>query len=171
MTDTVIDAVTGEKLPDVGAEANRQAVERSLLGEKGYSPSDIEVNVPLQVTVGGEPYRTVVDLVVRVKGVRFMAIKCAAGSLGSREREILAAARLLDSSHQVPLAVVSDGRDAVVLDSVTGRKIGEGLSAVPTRSEAERLLEQRTLQPLPEERREKESLIFRSYDSMNVNRA
>jgi hypothetical protein len=171
MTDTVIDTVTGKPLPNVGAEANRQAVERILLDKKGYRPSEIEVNPALQVTVGGEPYRTRLDLVVRVKDMRVMVIQCAAGSLGSRQREVLAASRLLDPDDQIPLAVVSDGRTAIVMDSDSGRTIGEGWEAVPSRSEAEAMVENRTLQPFPAERREKESIIFRSYDIMNVNRA
>jgi hypothetical protein len=61
-----------------------------------------------------------------------MAIKCAAGSLGSREREILAAARVT-SEYQIPFAVVSDGKTAVVLDTLTGEKLGEGMQQIPSR--------------------------------------
>jgi hypothetical protein len=97
-----------------------------------------------------------------------MAIKCAAGSLGSREREILAAARLLED-YQIPLAVVSDGQNAVVFDTLSGRKVGEGLNALPTKAEALKTLETLKLQPYPEERLERERLIFRTYDVENVN--
>ena len=164
----IIDFVTEKEIPNVGAEENRQAVERILVDEKGYSKKDIAVDVDLELTVAGEPYRSQIDLVVSLESNRFMAIKCAAASLGSREREILAAARLLEEN-QLPFSVVSDGKTAIVLDTVSGKKLGEGLNAIPSKAQARKKLKAITLLPFPKERREREKLIFRSFDSMNVN--
>ena len=164
----IADFVTGEKIPDVGAEANRQAIERILVTEKGYEKEDIEVDAPLEVTIGNDPYRSSVDLVVSVHGKRYMAIKCAPGSLGSREREIVSAARLLDE-HQIPVSVVSDGKTAMVLDTVSGKKTGEGLDAIPSKKALQETAKSLELHPVAEKRLEREKLIFRSYDSMNVN--
>ena len=166
----ITDFVTGREVPNVGAEENRQAVEKYLIDEKGYLKEDIEVDVDLTITVAGEPYHSQVDLVVSTDGgqTRFMVIKCAAGSLGSREREIVAAARLLEA-YQIPRAVVSDGKTAVVLDTAAGKKIGDGLDAIPARQEAIDELKSLTLTPFPAERREREKLIFRTYDIENVN--
>jgi hypothetical protein len=93
---TIRDFITGKTIPEIGAEANRQQVERLLVEIKGFSKEDIEVDVPIHIDINGEPYQSVVDLVVSVNQIRVMAIKCAAASLGSREREILSASRLLD---------------------------------------------------------------------------
>ena len=166
----ITDFVTGREVPNVGAEENRQAVEKLLVEEKGYLKEDIKVDVDIDITVGGEPYHSQVDLVVGVDGGKmpFMVIKCAAGSLGSREREIVAAARLLDE-YQVPCAVVSDGKTAAVLDTITAKKIGDGLDAVPSKAEALTRLRSVTPVGLPAERREREKLIFRTYDVENVN--
>ena len=164
----ITDFVTGEKIPDVGSEANRQTIERILVTEKGYTKKDIEVDAPLEVTIGDEPYRSSVDLVVSVHGQRYMVIKCAPGSLGSREREIVSAARLLDD-YQIPVSVVSDGKTAMVLDTVSGEKIGEGLDAIPSKKALQETAKSLELQPVAEKRLEREKLIFRSYDSMNVN--
>jgi len=164
----ITDFVTGEKIPDVGAEANRQTVERVLVAKKGYTKKDIEVDAPLEVTIGDEFYRSSVDLVVSMDGKRYMAIKCAPGSLGSREREIVSAARLLDE-YQIPVSVVSDGKTAMVLDTVSGKKIGEGLNSIPSKKALQERAKSLELQPVAEKRLEREKLIFRSYDSMNVN--
>jgi hypothetical protein len=166
----ITDFVTGREVPNVGAEENRQAVEKYLIKEKGYLKEDIEVDVDIAITVAGEPYRSQVDLVVTADGgqARFMVIKCAAGSLGSREREIVAAARLLNE-YQIPCAVVSDGKKAIVLDTVTGKKIGDGLDAIPSKGEALTQLKSFTPRAFPEERREREKRIFRTYDIENVN--
>ena len=164
----IADFITGEMVPDIGAEENRQDVERFLVNEKGFSKEDIEVDVDIELVLAGEPYKSQIDLVVCVDGTRYMAIKCAAASLGSREREIIAASRLLES-HQIPLSVVSDGKTAIVLDTVSGKKLCEGLNAVPSKDDLKEKLNSSELIPLPAERLEKEKLIFRSYDVMNVN--
>ena len=169
MTELLKDFITGREIPHAGAEANRQALERVLVNEKGYDKPDILVDDPVEITVNGEPYCSVADLALCVGGKRIMVIKCAAGSLFSWEREILAAARLM-AAYQIPLCAVSDGKDAVVFDTVSGKQIGEGLAALPSRQEAESFLSKTTLQPLPPARREKTAWIFRSYDSMKVNR-
>ena len=168
----MIDYVSGKSIPNVGAEENRQMVERFLVNERGYSKEDIAVDVDIEITVAGEIYRSQIDLVVSVEdeygSTRLMAIKCAAASLGSREREILAAARLL-VENQIPFSVVSDGKTAFVLDTVSGKKLGEGLNAIFSKAKAREILKEIKLLPFPKERREREKLIFRSFDSMNVN--
>ena len=128
------------------------------------------MDVKIEMTVAGEPYCSQVDLVVTVDDGqrRMMVIKCAAGSLGSREREILAAARLLDI-YQIPYAVVSDGKEAVVLDTISGKKIGTGMDAIPSKDTVLHNLASYRFAALPAERLEREKLIFRTYDSANVN--
>lgn len=168
-TETIVDFITGREIPDTGSEANRQALERYLVEEKGYDPDEIEVSVPIEVGVAGEAYRSVVDLIVTVEGRRFMGIKCAAASLGSWEREIVAACRLLEDPI-VPYAMVSDGRTARLIDAASGRVVAEGLDAIPSRAEAAEQLPSMEPARFPDARRERETIIFRSYDSMNVNR-
>ncbi len=166
--DEIIDYLTGEAVPDIGAEANRQAVVRFLVEEKGWRREQIRVDAPFDLIIEGEPYRAALDLLVSCGGRKVMAVKCCAGSLLSREREILAAARLA-ADCQIPYSVVSDGRDALVMDTPTGRHLGEGLAAIPSREEIERRLPDLRFEPLDEKRRRGQKLIFRSYDSMNVN--
>jgi len=164
------DFITGREIPNIGAEENRQAVAQYLVNEKGYSKEDIAVDVKIEMTIAGEPYRSQIDLVVsaRVGKLRIMAIKCAAGSLGSREREIVAAARLLED-YQIPYAVVSDGKTAIVLDTISGKKTGEGMNAIPSQEAVISRLDSYQPVGLAPERREREKLIFRTYDSGNVN--
>jgi hypothetical protein len=166
----ITDFVTGKDLPNIGAEVNRQAIERFLVEQKGYLKEDIQIDADIEMIVAGELYQSQLDLVVSVDGgrTRFMAIRCVAGSLGSWEREIVAAARLLDN-YQIPFSMVSDGKTAIVLDTVSGKKTGEGMDAIPSKKEALEKLDSLELQPFPKDRLEKEKLIFRTYDSENVN--
>lgn len=167
--EVIIDFVTGRKVPNMGAEANRQQVEQLLVDSKGYAKKDIEVDAPIQLEIDGEHYHSCLDLVVKVRGWRYMVIKCAPGSLASREREVIAAARLLDR-YQIPLAVASDGQTAIVWDTIGGDRIGMGLEAIPDRETAQKSLDPLRLLPLAELRRIRQQLIFRSYDSMNVHK-
>jgi hypothetical protein len=166
----LVDFISGRLVPNVGAEENRQTLARYLVERKGYAREDIEVDVPIEMDIAGERYRSAVDLVVRVGSRRMVAFRCAAGSIGSYEREVLAAARLLND-YQIPWAVVSDGRDAVVLDTPSGRRVGAGLEAIPSRAELEAQMSAFEFKTLPPDRRQREQLIFRTYDREGVNRA
>ena len=166
--DMLTDYVTGNEVPNVGAEENRQRVERFLVETKGYSKDDIEVDADLKFTLGDEEVRSNVDLVVRIQGKRFMVLKCVPGSLVSRQRETLAAARLLDV-YQIPFSVVTDGKDAELLDTLTGEVLEQGMDAIPSKGEAIERMKGIKLQPFPQERLEREKIIFRSYDEMNIN--
>ena len=162
------DYVTGKQVPNIGAEENRQRVERFLVETKGYSKDDIEVDADLKFTIGDEDVHSNVDLVVSVQGKRFMVLKCVPGSLGSRQRETLAAARLLDA-YQIPFSVVTDGKDAELLDTVTGEVLDHGMEAIASKQEALERMKDVKLEPYPEEKLERERIIFRSYDEMYVN--
>ena len=166
----ITDFVTGREIPNIGAEENRQAVAQYLVNEKGYLKDDIAADVKIELVIAGEHYLSQVDLVVTVNEgrLRIMAIKCAAGSLGSREREIVAAARLLED-YQIPFGVVSDGKTAIVLDTISGKKLGEGMAAIPSKEAAIHMLDSYRPISLTADRLEREKLIFRTYDSENVN--
>ena len=165
----IVDFITGEQVPNIGSEENRQKLERFLVNEKGYNPEDILVDTDIVVSFKGEPYRSTLDLVIVLDDVRFMAIKCVAGAIDTWEREILAAARVLEKKYQIPYCAVCDGQNALVIDTLTGKKVGKSLDAIFSKSEATRLLSGITLQPLPESRSIKEQMIFRSFDLENVN--
>lgn len=166
-SDTLIDFVTGRVVPDIGAESHRQKVERYLVVKKGYSKNNITVDADIVVLFPGEIYRSQLDLVVSVDGRTIMVIKCAAGSLESRQREVLSAARIYRPGPSL-YAAVTDGETAVVYDVRTGKKIGEGLAAIPD-SSAARDAATTPMIDIPEKRLEKERIIFRSYDSMNIH--
>lgn len=166
--DMLTDFVTGEEVPNIGAEENRQVVERFLVETKGYTKDDIEVDADIKFTIGSEEVRSNVDLVVSIQGKRFMVLRCVPGSLVSRQRETLAAARLLDA-HQIPFSVVTDGKDAQLLNTDTGEVLDQGMGAIPSKEEAIQLMKEIKLQTFPQDRLEREKIIFRSYDEMNVN--
>jgi hypothetical protein len=94
-----------------------------------------------------------------------MIIKCAAGSLDSRQRQAVAAARVI-ASPPVLVAVVAGPENAEVLDVVTGKVIGEGFGAIPLKEQLLRVLSETEPKPLSPERIEKEKRILLAFDAI-----
>ena len=165
MNETLIDYITGETIPNAGAEEIRQMFEKILVNEKGYAKEDILVDPPIQVTFKGELYSSNLDLVVRDRESKqtIMAVKCVPGALESHEREILAGARLI-YENQIPLSLVTDGRDALVRNTITGKRTGQGIAAIPDKEEAKKIVSQFQYSPFPAPKKDREMIIFRSYD-------
>jgi hypothetical protein len=161
----IIDFITGQVFIDTDDERIRQGIERFLVEEKGYSKKDIEVDREFEIAIGEEINRSKVDLVVNIEEKIFMVIKCARGSLVSREREVLSCARILDI-YQIPLAVITNGEDAEILDTISGEVIGYGLEAIPSKKQALEALKGIEFKKLPEERIEKEKRIYLAFEAI-----
>lgn len=149
---------------DLGSRA-RAIVEYLLLEKKGYDRKEIKKKIFFDVVLGQEKLQSSVDFVVTVEGLNAMIIKCFAGSLVSRERQAVAAARVF-ATPCVPLAVVADPETAEVLDAATGEVIGEGFGAIPLRSQIMDLLRQMGPKEFSSERIEKEKRILLAFDAI-----
>ena len=160
-----------DQSPISGRRKNRQAVERFLVEQKGFDRDDIAVDAPIELNIAGEVYRSRIDLVVRVAGKRFMCIKCAAGSLGSRgagDRCRSPASGPLPDPLCRGLRWKDRPRDG---DRLRKKRSARGLTAIPAKDEAHAAPGRHApLPPSPRSGATGESLIFRSYDSMDVNR-
>jgi hypothetical protein len=162
-----IQSILEQELEDgesLAAEA-RKMVFYLLVEKKGYLPEDIEKRVIFEVKLGQETAYSSVDFLISIAGKKAMVIKCAAGSLSSRERQVLAAARLVGST-PVPVAVVADPVNAEVLDVATGKVVGEGFGAIPVRDRIIQLLSEYSFTPLSPERLEKEKRILLAFDAI-----
>lgn len=164
----LIDFITGQPFIDTDDERIRQRIERLLIEEKGYSKNDIEVDRKFEIAIDGEILRSKADLVVSIEEKKLMIIKCARGSLVSREREVLSCARILDI-YIIPFAVVTNGEDAEVLDTISGEVIGCGLEAIPSKPQASEALRRIEFKRLPEKKMEKEKRIFLAFDAIKCS--
>ncbi len=147
------------------AAASRRMVEYLLLEKKGYRADEVRKNVIFEVRLEKETLHSSVDFLVTVEGKKAMVIKCSSGSLSSRERQAVAAARLLGNP-PVPIAVVADPENAEVLDVMTGKVTGEGFGAIPVRDQILKILPEKELKTLSPERLEKEKRILLAIDSI-----
>jgi hypothetical protein len=162
------DYITGKPVRNIGPEASRQLFEKFLVDDKGYDKTDIVVDEKIVVQFKGEDYVSKIDLIVSVDSTPLMAVTCVAGSIGSFEREILSGARLVYDI-QIPFAITTDARDAIILYTLTGKKRSQGLNTIPSKTEAIALLPTLEFKPIDPDRIEKEMIIYRSFNLEKVN--
>jgi len=160
-----IDFITGREITDTDDERYRQKLARFLVEEKGYAKEEIEAKRRLEMTIGNEKVLSMVDFVVKVDGKAFLAIRYGPGSIVTRERPALASARILED-YQVPFTVVTNGEDAEVLDTFSGKVIGTGLGAVPHKNAAVEQLKSIKFHHLSVKQSEAEKRILSAYDSL-----
>ncbi len=143
----------------------RKAVRDFLIDVKGYSDSDIETDREFEITLDGIKTAVSVDYILKLRNRRFAAIKCSPGALESRERHLISFARVVDS-YQIPLAVVTDGTHARVLDTFSGRLVSEGLASMPSRPEADGIVGSTEPLSCAPERKEREKRILLAFDAI-----
>jgi hypothetical protein len=143
----------------------REAVRDFLIREKGYRDDDIEVDAGFVIRVDNRETPVSVDYILRLRGRRFMVIKCSPGAVESRERHLISFARVV-GAYQIPYAMVTDGVHARMLDAVKGCVIAEGLDALPARQQAVDMMNSVEFMPYPAERREREERILLAFESI-----
>lgn len=162
---TLKDYLTGETLTDTDDERIRQEISRMMIEKLGYRRNELEPRLYIETLFTGNFVRSTIDLTVSLQGRQFLIIRYGPGSLVSRERSALAAARLLNRVYRIPLAVVTNGRDATLLDTATGTALKEGMSAIPSRDESMTLVPTLAfLPPQSEEKRNREKRILNAFD-------
>jgi hypothetical protein len=139
-----------------------------LTEQKGYRPEEIEVDRPCPVSVGELHEDVSVDFIVSIEGRPSLAVKCSM-AMESRERHVLAFARVaLDD--MIPYAVVTDGLSAIVLETAAGRRLGEGLHAIPSRERTLLDMERIPRETLPAIRREREARVLLAFECASCPR-
>ncbi|MFZ5758502.1 MAG: type I restriction enzyme HsdR N-terminal domain-containing protein [Thermodesulfobacteriota bacterium] len=162
---TCTDYITGETLTDTDDERIRQRIARLLVENLGYPRDELCMRRRIETLFAGQFVTSKIDVVVRHNGKHVMIIRYAPGSLVTRERSAVAAARVLLEEYQIPLTVVTNGEDAELIDSLTGQVLATGMAAIPTRSALAAMFGRLRFVPLSAEaKREKELRILNAYD-------
>jgi len=161
---TCTDYVTGEEIVDTDDERYRQKIARFLVEEKGFAREELEPRLTIETLFASQFVVSRIEYVVRLDGRRVMVVRYGPGSLVTRERPAIAAARVIDPGQRIPLAVVTNGEDAEVLDTMTGKVLFEGLAGVPCREDLVAMCAFFDFSPYPEERRERELRILNAFD-------
>ncbi len=159
------DYLTGEELTDTDDERLRQQLSRLMVEEKGYRKDDLIPRLFIETLFSRSFVRSTIDLTVKLCNKNIMILRYGPGSLVSRERSAIAAARVLDADYQIPLAVVTNLRDAELIDTVTGKILGNGLESIPDRAQLEKLFSTLTFPSRQQDLKlEREMRILNAFD-------
>lgn len=160
---TIMDYLTGEELDATTYEDLRQAMARLLVEEKGYPKDHLRPRVPVTIPVEGKDYTRLLDIVAYDDtNAPLLALLFCPGVVTTYHREALASARLLAPA-PAPLIVVTDTKDAVVLETAGGTELGQGLLAVPDWQRLHKLALEHPAPEISEERKQRESRILYAY--------
>lgn len=159
----LIDFLTGKTIEDTHDERLRQQVAKWLVQKKGYGKKDLESGEKIFVSFGGIRARVPLDFRITIQNRTAMIVKYGPGSILTRHRSALALSRLA-APYQIPVVVVTNGRDADVLEGGTGRCIGQGFEAIPSRQHLAKIVSDADWKPLPEKQVEMESRVLYAYE-------
>ncbi|WP_417910970.1 type I restriction enzyme HsdR N-terminal domain-containing protein [Candidatus Electronema sp. PJ] len=162
---TLNDYLTGVELPDTDDERYRQSLARLLVEEKGFTKEELEPRLTIETWFNRSFVRSVIDLTVSLNGQRRLLLRYGPGSLVTREKPALAAARVLDASCCLPLAVVTNGQDAELLETHKGKVLAVGMTALPDRTQLAELVAQHSPRPpLTGLERERNLRVLNAFD-------
>jgi hypothetical protein len=162
---TLNDFLTGEELVDTDDERIRQQISRLMVEERGYKREELLPRLGIETLFTRNFVTSTIDLTVELAHKQIMIIRYGPGSLVSRERSALAAARVLNEDYRIPLAVVTNGRDALLLDTISTKVLDQGMQAIPDRQQALEMLPSLIfLPPQDENKRLREKRILNAFD-------
>lgn len=157
------DIITGECIKDTHDERYRQKIARLLIDCKGYLKGDIEPRKSLLVQAGDNRAIIKIDFLINLSDRLCMIIKYGPGSLVTRHRPVLAASRVV-APYQIPVAVVTNGEDAEILDGSSAKVLSRGLDSIPSKAELNKLAAGFNFSNIPSERATMESRILYCYE-------
>jgi hypothetical protein len=158
-----VDFITGCTIPDTHDERYRQLLAHLLVENKGYLKSDIEARRELFFKAADKTAMIKIDYTVSLFDKICMILKYGPGSLITRHRPALAASRLV-APYPVPIVVVTNGKDADILEGSTGSIIGRGLESIPAKSELIEIAEKSRFDRLSEKQIEMASRILYAFE-------
>ena len=139
-----------------------------LLSEKGYLPEDLEEEAPFTLETEQNTFQLKVSFLIRLNNRYSALIKCGAGSVLARERPALALSRLF-TDYQIPLTIVTNGDDALFLDTISGETLGCGLSEIPDKANLLNRQESLKFLPLSGKRVPLEKRILSAFEALGLH--
>ena len=170
LPDLLTDCLTGGEIPFSNKDNIRQKTLKLLLEKKDYKKEDFALDREIVFEIDGQSVVSTVDLSIAMAGRTLMIWKCASGSLVSRERQILASARLLEQ-YIVPFAAVTNGVDLEFIEASSGKVIGCGHGSVPSRGDLLKNLSDIPFKPVNKRKLVNEQRILYTYDAISCSTA
>ena len=139
------DYLTDRQMDDTHDERYRQKLARHLVEQCGFAKKDLTPRFKLKVSAGERQAIIPVDFLVTLSGKIGMLVKYAPGSLVTRHTPAIAAARVI-CPYLIPVAVVTNGEDAHVLNTISSEQTGAGFASIPSKDNLARLVKHHDFQ-------------------------
>jgi hypothetical protein len=160
------DYLTGEETPATTYEDIRQALARLLVEEKGFPKAALKAKIGIRFPIDGRDYTRMVDLAAYAPdGSPLMLVVFCSGEPGSYRRESLAAARLHPGA-PAPLVLITDTKEAYLLETATGEELGHGMRAVPAWDDLAALAAAHPARPPRPDQIDRERRILYAYSEL-----
>jgi hypothetical protein len=154
------DFLTGSEIEDNHDERYRQKIAKILITEKGYKKNEIKKNLTIELPDNDKKFYIPVDYTIYIDKKPLMIIKYGPGSIITREKPAIACARLINE-FEVPISVVTNGEDAEIIETATGKIISKGLDSIPEKNE---LVEIKPLNKVTQEQASKAKMILFAFE-------
>lgn len=132
------DFLSGQEIEDNHDERYRQKIARLLVEDKGFAKEEIASRVKIELrSASGRRGNIWLDFKITIKDRITMIIKYGPGSIITRETPAIAISRLI-APYQIPIVVVTNGEDALIIDGKSGSTLSSGLGSIPDRLSLEK---------------------------------
>ncbi|WP_461209053.1 type I restriction enzyme HsdR N-terminal domain-containing protein [Desulfocurvus sp. DL9XJH121] len=160
----ICDYLTGEEIEMTTYEDCRQTLEQRLVENLDYPKAQLSPKVGVTFPIKDKSYCRVVDVVARdPEGRPVLLLFFTAGQPGTFDREIVAAARLIEGG-PAPLALATDTKEVVLHETATGALVWRGgYEDLPGWERVRELAGAHPARPLGPEALEREARILYTY--------
>ncbi|AGW12597.1 type I restriction enzyme HsdR N-terminal domain-containing protein [Megalodesulfovibrio gigas] len=160
---TLEDYLTGELVEATTYEDLRQALARLLVEELGWPRDRLQPRQKIEFEAQGAAYVRLVDFIARDHaGAPVCLLDFCPGEVSTFVRETLAAARIHPDG-PIPLAVITDSKDALLLAVATGEPLAQGMQALPRWQRLQELAAAHPVRALPPQQLALERRICHAY--------
>ena len=124
------DFLTDSVLTDTLDERYLQKIAKHLVINGGFQKTDILSNIGFEIEAGDRKAAMKIDFLIKFQERIVALIKYAPGSLVTRRLSTLGLSRII-KPYQIPIAIITNGEDAEIIDGNTGKVISSGLENLP----------------------------------------
>lgn len=155
------DEISGMALPFI-----QKGLAQFLVESRGYALGDLLFDRQHPMTLAdGTSFEATADMLAVIEGRSLMMIKCTSSSLESWERYCTAFCRVVEP-YLIPLAIVTDGISARMIDTLSGQLVAEDPASIPSRDAAISLIVKACAVPLTPQAMERERRILYAFDAI-----
>ena len=141
------DFITGETIADTHDERFRQKIARILVESCNFDKDQIKKNVKQIIQAGNKKASIKIDFLVELHGKIALLVKYNPGSIVTRRQSCIALSRVV-APYQIPVAVMTNGLDAEIVDPVNKQVIRTGLDSLPDVIELKELILNHSFKPV-----------------------